>query len=85
MKDVFFELSEGDVVHVDYGAQEYETDVKLVSGSGEDKRVSLSLTQKQPTIVIRSGQLMVETRPLGHPREWSMYTKINKLDIVKEN
>lgn len=83
LKDVFFQISEGDTVHVKFqGHREYETEVELVTNEDEGKRVVLSLTQDQPTLVIKHDRVMIERRPLGHSREWSSYEEINNLEII---
>lgn len=54
LKDVFYQISEDDTVNVKFqGHREYETDVELVTNEDDGKRVVLSLTQDQPTLVVR--------------------------------
>lgn len=83
LKQTFNSITEDDSIYVRYSTnRSINTDVKLISkGENGEKRIVLSLTQDQPTLVYVRGKVRLERRPLGHPRGWKSYVSVDSIEI----
>lgn len=83
MYETFQQIEEGDTVLVEHSAKTMEMDAWLVTGDGDEKVVAFDISQTRPRLVIEYGDVYMETRALGHPREWTNLLKVQKLERLE--
>lgn len=83
MYETFQQIEEGDKLLVEHSAKTMEMEAWIVTGEDEEKVVAFDITQTRPRLVIKYGDVYMETRALGHSREWTNLVKVQKLERLE--